>query len=82
VYIDFLCIYCVYELIKLIKYSKILIHILFIILYLYIKFQHQIPNNKGAVKKIKFLTDPPSKICQKFLFFLHINYNKFNLKIL
>jgi hypothetical protein len=36
------------------------------------KFQFQIPNNEGVVKKIKFLTDLESEICQKFLF-LFIN---------
>jgi hypothetical protein len=47
----------VHKLIKFIKNSKKIIHILFILFHLYIKFQHQIPNNEGEVKKIKFLTD-------------------------
>jgi hypothetical protein len=63
-------IYRVHELTKFINKSKIFIHVIFIIPYLCMKFQIQIPNNEGAVKKIKFLTDLESEICQKFLFWL------------
>jgi hypothetical protein len=69
-------IYRTYELIKF-KKSKKIIHVLSIILHLYTKFQHQIPNNEG-VKKIKFLTELYSEIS----FLLQIKYNRFNLKIL
>jgi hypothetical protein len=51
------CIYCAYELIKFIKNLKKFTHVLSILLNLCIKFQCQILNNEGAVKKIKFLTD-------------------------
>jgi hypothetical protein len=51
------CIYCVYELTKFIKNLKNFIYVLSILLHLCIKFQRQIPNNEGAIKKTKFLID-------------------------
>jgi hypothetical protein len=51
------CIFCAYELTKFTTKSEKIIHVLFILLHSCIKFQHQILNNEGAVKKTKFLTD-------------------------
>jgi hypothetical protein len=62
---EFLC-----NIIKFIKRSKKFIDVLLILLYLYIKFQHQIHRNERAIKKIKFLIYSISQICQKFLFFI------------
>jgi hypothetical protein len=64
--------YRAHELTKFAKKKlKKSIHVLSILLHLCIKFQIQIPNNEGAIKKTKFLTDLKSEICQKFLFFCY-----------
>jgi hypothetical protein len=70
VYMSSLCTYRAYELIKYIKNLNKIIHVIFIIPYMCMKFQIQISNNEEAVKKIKFLTDLPLEFCQKFLFFV------------
>jgi hypothetical protein len=80
VYMSSLYTYRVYELTKFIKNLKQFIRALFILLYMCIKFQREIPNNKGVVKKTKFLTD--QKYVRNFSFLLQIKYNKFNLEIL
>jgi hypothetical protein len=55
-------------------------HVLFILLYIHIKFRVQIPNNEEAVKKTKFLTYLKLEIYQKFLFF--VIDKQFELEIL
>jgi hypothetical protein len=71
-----------HELIKFIKNRKKSIHLLSVLLQLCIKFQRQIHNNKGAVKKTNFLQIYSQKSVRHFYFLLHINYNNFNVEIL
>jgi hypothetical protein len=77
-HMDSSCAYHTYELTKFTKKSEKITYIFSIIPHLYIEFQHQIPNNKGAVKR-QNLWQIYSK---KILFLLQINYNGFNLEIL
>jgi hypothetical protein len=53
VHMNFLCTNSSHELIKFIKKSKEIIHVISILLYLYIKFQVQIHSNEIAIKMIK-----------------------------
>jgi predicted transcriptional regulator len=53
VHMNFSCTNSSHELIKFIKKSKKIIHVISILLYLYIKFQVQIHSNEIAIKMIK-----------------------------
>jgi hypothetical protein len=71
VHIDSSCTNRAHELTKHKKNLKTFIHVLFILLYLCIKFQRQISSNEGAVKKTKISNRSIVEICQKFLFFYY-----------